>query len=361
MTWIYVLNFYINFCAGLLLALLPRIDMEKTGVIYGFLFLCKAVFMIPAGYWGDKFGHQRLLTLAILAQTIGFTLLAWKSEFAIYGRSFEGVALACGAVACIAIFRSLSKDEQEFTNKIKILFGTGSLGYILGPVVGFLFKQVDLQIVVGGLAASSLLFFIIQIFSKRLTNHFVSPLVSTEHPFSLGHFLLLIVPLGAVKGLGRAYEPLISYWSQYSLSLNSLVAGITFAVLGASFLIGTQWVHKLKKIVVFIAGILGIFVMNYSLNNSGTAWLVSIFLFGLWYGFYLTLGLAYVGWRRNSNVGVYTSIWMLLSDLGTIVMPMWFWQIRDPEYSLLRSSFTLLILVVVGICYAWYGRRHELK
>ncbi|MQS89742.1 MFS transporter [Companilactobacillus mishanensis] len=107
--------------------------------IYTILF---ASFLIPFGRVGDKFGHVKMLNLALIIFGIGSLISGTAGSLSILltGRAVQSIGAAIMLTTCMLIgFKQASKEDRP--KIVSMLASTQALGAALGPSIGGFVSQ----------------------------------------------------------------------------------------------------------------------------------------------------------------------------------------------------------------------------
>ncbi|MCO5142967.1 MAG: MFS transporter [Oligoflexia bacterium] len=338
--FLYFLSFFFNFTYGVLLPIIPHLDTEHAGWAFTAFLLAKLVWFIPAGFISDYIGHKKGLLLALFAQSIALIFIAEFSSLPWLGRIFEGIALAQGTLSTFAFLRVIKKEAHSFQKSISHLLALGGLGMIFGPTIGYIALTWNANLILWILAISSALLFLFCFFLKELKK--INQTQRSEKNIQGREFYCLVIGLTAAKAIGVGWEPNLAWWAQSSLHLSATLAGLSFLILGLSFVLGSIFANKIFIPIVF----LGFMALELSLGGIKWLWWPAMFSFGLWYGIYITISVAKLGWSEPDRIGKHNAIWMLLTDVPMTFIPAILWNWREMHYQIPRASLGFILLFI---------------
>ncbi|MCM2277145.1 MAG: MFS transporter [Oligoflexia bacterium] len=365
LTWLLVVSVAFNFTYGALLPVIPRLNVETAGAAFTAFSLFKVGCLAPAGRLSDRIGHARALTLALALQVAGLLTIGALPEWPWLGRILEGIALAQGTVSAVSMLREVSPRLQDFEKGVNRLMGIGGLGFLLGPLFGFVaLNELQLNpiwILLGVNLVLLLLHLGLAFRSKRgvradaqAAEGAVQDAVEAR-ALPRGSLLALVAGFAATKALTLGWEPNLAWWSGHELGLSSLASGMTFILLGVAFTAGAVFPRSWMGVL----GIPGFLFLESALRPDWSwagSWWAALALIGLWYGAYVTLAVSRLGWNRPESIGRYNSSWMLVTDLPMAVLPVVLWQWRAPEPGMLRFFLGVFLALVSALGLFWAGR-----
>lgn len=336
------LSFLFNFIYGVLLPLVPHLNQESAGWAFTAFLLCKLLWFVPAGHVSDRIGHGAALSLTLALQSAALIVIALFPHSPWWGRALEGMALAQGTLSTFAYLRVLTPDPAAFRGAVSKLLGLGGLGMIAGPAVGYLILPFGPERAILGLAAFNAIFFLIQVIFFRASPK-APPVSGTEHaPDPKGALVWFAVGLTAAKAVAVGWEPNLAWWAQDTIGLSEKTAGISFLILGLSFVAGSLKPIAWLSWLVF----LGFVGMEMALHGSTWAWWPSLALVGFWYGIYVTIAVGRLGWNDPEKIGRHNSIWMLGTDLPMTFVPAILWGWRNADSAQYRWALGAFFLVI---------------
>lgn len=345
--FLYGLSFLFNFIYGVLLPIVPHLNEDVAGWAFTAFLLFKLIWFIPAGILSDKIGHKNALTFTLLLQTVALVLIAYFPHYPWLGRSLEGMALAQGTLSTFAFLRELTPSHHAFRGAVSKLLGLGGLGMIAGPTIGYQLIPYGPVNAILALSALSFLFLLIQLFFIKSTGKKIAEIAEQKQT---GNFFWFAIGLTAAKALGVGWEPNLAWWAQSKMHFSAQIAGISFFILGISFVIGSLK-PKTKLIPLVFLGFAG---LEFSLTGSTWAWWPSLALVGLWYGIYVTVAVGRLGWDNPDKIGRHNSFWMLGTDLPMTFVPAILWVWREQEFTSYRIVLGVALLLISSFS-LWRG------
>ena len=138
---------------------IPGATPTLIGLAIGMYGLTQAMCQIPFGFWSDRYGRKKIITVGLLIFAAGSILAALADNIylIILGRALQGAGAVAAAI--LALIADLTREQQRL--KAMAMIG-GSIGLafmaalILGPV---LYEQVGLSgifLMTGVLALSAI-------------------------------------------------------------------------------------------------------------------------------------------------------------------------------------------------------------
>jgi len=352
--WLVLLNVLINFIHGVLLPVIPHLNLASAGLAFTAFSLFKVLSLAPAGMLGDRIGHWRCLTLALLFQLSGLAIMYFYPLATWEARILEGLALAQGTVSTISLCRLFSPQQAKFSKMISILIGFGGLGFIAGPILGYGLLARGNDFVLGFLMACCVGFLVLQ-----LASHYFYPaaiLVDSNIKVAFSKSknqeakTTTMIGLSAAKAVGVGWLPNMAWWATNDVHLTPFLSGISFVLLGAGFAVGA--LKPVKAILPL--GLVGLLSLEISLHFGSAWWWPALAILGFWYGSCVSLAMAHLGWNKKENIGQYNSKWMILTDLPMALTPVLLWSMKEPEFQFARVLLGVFI-VLVAIGGLWRG------
>ena len=344
-TWVLILNVALNFIYGVMLPLIPTLNVENAGLAFSAFAIAKVLCLPLAGILGDRIGHTRGLALTLVLQVCALTCIRSFPAHAWVGRILEGAALAQGMVSAVSLLRVGTTDHLVFSKAIAKLMSGGALGFIIGPLLGYLLLPfgadrillvllgVSVVLLVGHLSRRD-----VQVSKPTFTP---AAAASTSGYFDRG-MLMIVFGFAAAKSLGVGLQPNLSWWANHDVHLSALLSGMSFIVMGVGFTIGAA--KQMKGF--FLLPFLGLPLLELAIHGQPIFWWGALVLLGYWFGCYVTTAVSKLGWSRPENIGRFNSVWMLFTDFPMAVVPMMVWQWRTPEPSTPRMVMELVLCVV---------------
>ncbi|MGK5090120.1 MFS transporter [Bdellovibrionota bacterium FG-2] len=355
--WVIILNVGLNFIYGVMLPLIPTLNVENAGFAFSAFALAK-VFCLPfAGIIGDRIGHSRGLALTLILQVVALICMLVLPEFAWIGRIFEGAALAQGMVSAVSLLRIKTSDPMHFSKSISRLMSGGALGFIVGPLLGYLLLPWGSTLILlillgvsGVLLGAHLLRFVtleapVAAAQESVPRMPRMPRMNVE--FFDRSMLFTVLGFAAAKVLGVGLQPNLAWWANHDVGLSATLSGASFILMGVGFAVGAA-----KQFRGFgYLPILGLLFLELAIHGQPAFWWGAVPLLGYWFGCYVTTAVSKLGWNRPENIGRFNSKWMLFTDFPMALVPMLVWQWRAPEPSASRLLFELgfAVLALSGL------------
>ena len=332
MSVLFFLPFLFYFSFGALLPLIPKLSLETAGWAFSAYYLFKVLWYIPAGPLSDKIGHYRALVLALVAQLLAFVVLLLRPEWSVLARALEGMALAQGTISSLSALRLNFENAEEFSRAVNRLMVAGSVGFLLGPLFGFVGYSVGSDFLLGSLIAVTVLGLLLTV-KQALPKPAAIVVAMTGDPDDqqrVTGFWGLIIGMAAVKCVSIGWQPNMAWWAPEVMGQSPLLSGLSFVTLGVFFALGALRPSALDS----LAGILGFICLELALVRIHELWWPGLILLGYWFGSYVTFTTGKLGWNRPDRVGARNSFWLVLTDLPSAFVPLLLWQWRDPaEYT----------------------------
>jgi MFS family permease len=352
--WPVFISFLFNVTYGLLLPLVPKLGLETAGVAFSSFALIKLVLTVPSGHLTDKLGSWRATGAALVLQALGLAAIVALPDHAWVGRGLEGFALALGQVAVVSLCRNACATPMEFEKLVGQVVGIGSLGYVVGPALGFFLMTGDPVVPIYLAGAATAAVAVVHFVLERVV---AKPAAMTVHASDSLHVspriaILFMIALGCAKALVVGMEPLFAWWASDVFKLTPLVAGLTFVLLSVAFLVGTLKAN-LKLAVLSTVGV--VFIEG-ALRGHVELWWIGLLLVGYWDGVVVSTSVGRLGWNKPDTVGRHNARWLALTDFPMAVMPVLVWSLREPDQWIPRASITTLTLAI-GTFTLWKGLR----
>lgn len=337
--WIVITSIWTNFIHGALIPITPQLNEKMAGLAFSSFVIIKILAIVPAGIIGDRIGHFWGLWIGLFFQFVTLVLIKNFPEYVWAGRACEGIALAFGIISALALCRIYAKDQTQFGKSLSLLMGIGSIGFILGPIFGFMVKpNLSLQILlIGSLLLLSVHLTLLKVHKNSLVDQIVIDKVPTSIPW------ILVLGLALVKGLAMGTEPLLGWWAIHNIGLDSSVAGITFVFAAAGFIIG----NFKPSLFTSSFGLLGLVLLEISLDKISFLWWPSMLFIGLFSGSSLNLFLRKLGWNKPASIGVQNSKWMIFADIPMAIAPVVLWELKETTQFLTRAPILFLSAITV--------------
>ena len=323
-----------------------------------------------AGKFLDVVGRRRMLVLAMIVFTLaGLSYLPVEDlTLLIVVRLVHGVAFGAGNTALIASVQSIIPSARRAEGNG--YFGTATtVATAGGPFLGVLlmenlgFDALFWAATAGGLIAmlAGLVY--------HVPERTLSPDERTQlHSFRPSTFIDRgAVPYAAVMGVGGfAYSSVLSYLAVHATALNMPQAASVFFLLyalGALFArlfagrIQDVYGDNVVLVPVFVAYTTGLALVGLTQSMGGFA--IAGLLTGLGFGCLLpSLQAILINRTTPARVGVATSTFFLLLDIGTGVGPVFLGLIVAGFGFPMMYWFAAGLVVVGGVLYALvHGRR----
>lgn len=344
-------SFVLNFSYGVLLPIIPALDLEGAGLAFTLFSLLKVACLAPAGFLSDRLGHERALGLAFAVQVAALACLAAWPSAPWAGRILEGVALAQGTVSTLSMLRLVSPTPAEFSRGLSLLLGAGGVGSILGPLAGFWLLALGPTSALVALLALNGAMLVVQWAAPRARAASVTVEPAPPLPAISTGVVSTVLGLAAAKALALGWEPALAFWANHDQGLGPTLSGLTFISMGIGFTLGTA---RPARHFLWL-GLGGFVALELSLRGVPPLWWLAAPVLGYWYGAYLTMAIGSLGWNRPDRIGRFNSAWMLVSDLPMALTPVVVWQWRTPEpgSSRLALGLVLALASVVGLWPLW--------
>ena len=134
---------------------IPEATPTLVGLAIGMYGLTQAMCQIPFGFWSDRYGRKKVITVGLLIFAVGSVVAAMSDNIylIIMGRALQGAGAVAAAI--LALVADLTREQQRI--KAMAMIG-GSIGLsfmaalILGPI---LYEHVGLSgifLITGALA-----------------------------------------------------------------------------------------------------------------------------------------------------------------------------------------------------------------
>ncbi len=363
--WIVFLSVFFNFCYGILIPVIPRLELQNAGLAFSSFALIKIFVLLPMGLLSDRIGHKNGLTISLVFQALGLGLLLGLPSHSWIGRAFEGLSLALGQVSALSLARFICKDLTDFKKFIGYLLGIGSSGYLFGPLAGYLLIKNSVELPIQIAVLSTMIILIVQIFwAKNLKLHLIDATqdeTPSTHEISQQSRPTRVIwafafALGAAKALGMGLEPLIGWWSTEIHHFLPLLSGATFVLLGVLFGIG----NFLSRPIWVVLGIPALVLLEQSLSSGEFAsifWWSAMATMGFWSGSLISLCVAQLGWNDPTKIGRSNSLWITFTDIPMAVLPALIWEFREPSAVVSRfaltSSLVLTAMLALPLGFYW--------
>jgi hypothetical protein len=352
--WITTLYVLSNFSLGAMLPLLPALSPDSAGWSFTAFQLMKVLFFVPAGLLGDRIGHARALTLTLGLQVAALVLVAAWPERPWIGRILEGMALAQGTVTLVSLLRIVSPGQADFGATMRKVLGIGSLGFLLGPVVGYPIAARRPGALVLLLVALNAAAFVLQIaLMQRRAERYGrgSGTVEPRRGSSAAIFVWAVVGLAAVKAVAVGWQPNLAWWNTHEMGFSSGGAALTFLVTGVAYGLGASMAARTPTLIVTTSGLVGFGLLELALRSVPVVWWPAVFLLGFWFGGYLTRAIVLLGWNDPDALGRKNAVWLALTDLPMALTPaiVWNWRAPSPGTLRLASGMGLVVISILGM------------
>jgi MFS family permease len=362
-SWVAGINFFLNFTFGALLPILPVLSLEASGQAFTAFLLMKALWFVPAGLLCDRIGARRGLEVALVCQCIALaTLRAWP-ELPAAGRVFEGLGLAQGTLAAMALLSAAAPTPAAFERDVGRIMLAGSLGSLLGPFLGFWGRTSHAPQVLTGLLAASTCLLVAQRFLvgrlRRGVDEDTAAVVRLDSAVDLGELrrflrtaLVTVLGFAAAKAIALGWEPLLALWAADALALSPAGAGASFVVSAVGFAAGAALPKRMRVVAPLIVPAYA--CLEIALQGgpwSLWAWWSGMALAGFWFGQYVTWAMAALGFGSSSMLSTRNALWLAISDLPAALAPavLWRWRAADAATPRIVLAGTLALVACVGV------------
>ncbi len=223
--------------------------ISQTAAIYGatavIFSLMQFIFAPIMGALSDRFGRRPVMLVALTALGFDniFLALAPTIGWMFFGRALGGVFGATMSIASAYIADSTdAKDRAAGFGMIGAAFG---VGFIIGPILGGFLGSYDLRLpfyCAAALSFANALFGYFYLEETLAPEKRSSASLLGANPFSTLKLLtstrvllLLGIALMLVNAMQRGLESLWVLFTQFQYGWNSQEAGISLAIVGASY------------------------------------------------------------------------------------------------------------------------------
>lgn len=327
-------------------------NMETAGWAFTLYYVFKVIWYLPAGRVSDGLGHYNALLLALVFQAVAVIILWLRPDWAMLARTLEGIALAQSTISSLSALRMRHEHLEIFSLSVNRLMLAGSIGFLLGPVFGFLTYQTYSDFLLFTLLAITFAGFVVVIKMRRPNKLATLDKNSFEVEIKPNGFWRLIVGMAAVKCVLIGWQLNMVFWTTELFGTGSVWSGISFIILGVLFAVGSI---KPSGLDIF-AGMIGMIVLEIALVNYPSLWWLSLILLGYWFGSYLSYTTGRLGWNRPEKTGSQNSFWLALTDLPSAFVPVIMWQWRQPEHVSYRVILGMILLLLAF--FSLWGIRH---
>lgn len=127
------------------------------GIAFGITALVQAILTIPFGFWSDKFGRKKIISIGLIMFIIGSFLAAHpfgNIYILIFARFLQGISAIYSCV--LAFISDIIPDSKRSRTMALFSIFTGivfSLGIILGPTLSPMFISYSTLFVLSGILA----------------------------------------------------------------------------------------------------------------------------------------------------------------------------------------------------------------
>lgn len=282
---------------GLMWPILPTLVTELTGenvsnaaAIYGataiIFSLMQFLFAPLMGALSDRFGRRPVMLIALLGLGFDTLLIAFAPSilWVFIGRAMGGIFGATYSIASAYIADTMAeKDRAAGFGMIGAAFG---IGFIVGPLVGGFFGEIDTRLPFYIAAALSFINLILGYFllketlpPEKRTNTSLwkaNPLGTLGLMTSNSVLILLGITLLLVNAIQRGMETVWVIFTQYQYGWGLQEAGISLAIVGASYVVVQGFlvrpvIARFGEVKTIIYGFLlsGFMFVILSFNTSG--------------------------------------------------------------------------------------------
>ena len=135
---------------------LPKVQNElnlssagRSWVIFATLLTCNGLLLV-GGRLGDAIGRKRTFIIGIALSTIASVMsaIAWDEGSLVSARLLKGVAIAILAPTCLALVATTFPKGRVRNAALAVLTAMGSVGSVLGLVVGGILTEVSWRLAV---------------------------------------------------------------------------------------------------------------------------------------------------------------------------------------------------------------------
>ena len=354
------LAFYFNFCMGALVPIVPRFAPEHAGWAFTAFSLFKVFFLVPAGFISDRIGHAWAVAFALVLQIVALVVIAAMPSEPWLGRLFEGAALAQGTLSTLSLFRVKTSSLGDFGKWTQRLLGVGSLGFLFGPMAGYLslgstaVSPVRLLLglaVVGGLA--------LLVHARDAAASVMRATEDPKHAPSGANMLWLGIALASAKVVGVGWQPLLGWWANHEIGLRPALAGLSFVLVGVAFGVGATQLKRAPALLVGAAVVLGLALLERAIATGSMLWWPAIVLVSAWFGDFLTRVMSLLGWNDPARIGRTNARWLAITDLPMALTPAVVWPMREASHWPARVGIAGVALALAIGAFAYGTRSRE--
>jgi MFS family permease len=334
---LYFVGFVFYFSFGALLPFVPSINIETAGWAFSTYYVFKTLWYIPAGATSDKLGHYNSLVCALVFQAIAILILWRFPQWVLGARMLEGMALAQSTVSSLSALRMRTDLTSNFSKDVNRLLLAGSIGFLFGPLFGFILAKSHPEAFLVALLLITLLCGVI-IFGARSSN---IALHGETKPWKTETSKKLIVGLASTKCILIGWQLNMVWWVSDLFGEGSFFSGGSFVLLGVFFAVGSIRPSSLD----LPSGFAGLLCLELSLAKVPVVWWFSLIFFGYCFGSYIADVTGRLGWNDPNNAGRKNSFWLTLSDLPSAFIPIVLWQWKSPEFAVHRIVLATSLLL----------------
>ncbi|MEM9840634.1 MAG: TCR/Tet family MFS transporter [Pseudomonadota bacterium] len=236
---------------GIIMPIMPSLMMDVTGqtlseattyggILYGVYALAQFIMSPVMGGLSDRYGRRPVLLVSLFFYAVDFLLLALAPTYAwlVFARFLSGATSATFSTAN-AVIADVSPPEKRSAN-FGLMGAAFGLGFIIGPVMGGLFAEIDIRAPFYAAAALG--------FANFVFGYFAFPETSTSkrdfswkraNPFGTlvsvsrhGLVPVVLVTYFLIQFAYNALPAVFSYFAQLKYDWSALDIGIALAFVG---------------------------------------------------------------------------------------------------------------------------------
>ena len=371
-----------------LLAEMQQISVNEASTYGGYLLTAFAIFQFIfspiMGSLSDQYGRRPILLLSLLGFTVDYLILALAPSFAwlLIGRIIAGV---CGASFTTA--SAYIADISDETNRAKnfgMLGAAFGLGFIIGPLLGGVFGEVNVRLpfyVASGLSFLNFLYgYFILPESLSLENRRpfdwkrANPVGTLKQLFNYQKIGYLLVVFFILNLAVHAVNTNWAYFNMYRFSWSESTVGLSLALAGLLVAFNQAFLAQKisnrlgsRKGLYFGIGFYALGMICFAFANA--SWMMFLFIIPYCLGSvcgpllqsYLVEQVAVN--EQGELQGGLTSIQSLTTILGPVLMTsIFFYTTKDdtPFYFPGSAFFLAAILMALALLLTyWVFRRQQ--
>lgn len=266
---------------------LPGATPLLIGLAVGIYGLTQALLQIPFGWWSDRWGRKRVITVGLLVFAAGSVVAASAHSIAgvILGRAIQGAGAIPAAV--LALAADLTREQQRLKAMAVIgvtIGGTFVLSLALGPVLQRFLGVPGIFWLIAALATAAIgvLWLGVPTAAQARPEAPGSFRRALQDPQLLGldigvfvlHLVLtalfVVLPLGLVQHAGL---PLAQHWKLYVPVLLLSLAGTVPLVF---------YTQRSRKVLRILAAAVALLMVSQGVLFFGYAGSLAVIAVGLW-------------------------------------------------------------------------------